>query len=162
AAHHLAPARDDDRADVRGRRAVARARPRGGGGRLPDGGRRERGEHVPRPRHRRPHGAHAAASDPRGAHGAARRARVPRGARTAFGGWRLGVRRGALARVVFFFRVSVTPRGLRGPPPQTMVAGGGAGPSPPLVGWAAATGSLDLTAAYLFLIVFYWTPPHFW
>jgi heme o synthase len=33
---------------------------------------------------------------------------------------------------------------------------------PPLVGWAAATGSLDWTALYLFAIVFYWTPPHFW
>ena len=33
---------------------------------------------------------------------------------------------------------------------------------PPLVGWAAVTGTLDLTALYLFLIIFYWTPPHFW
>jgi protoheme IX farnesyltransferase len=42
------------------------------------------------------------------------------------------------------------------------VIGGAAGAFPPLVGWAAVTGSLDLTALFLFLIVFYWTPPHFW
>src|SRR5258706_131770 len=45
---------------------------------------------------------------------------------------------------------------------QTIVIGGAAGAFPRLVGWAAVTGSLDLMAAYLFLIVFYWTPPHFW
>jgi protoheme IX farnesyltransferase len=42
------------------------------------------------------------------------------------------------------------------------VIGGAAGAVPPLVGWAAATGSLSWTAVYLFAIVFYWTPPHFW
>jgi heme o synthase len=46
--------------------------------------------------------------------------------------------------------------------PQNIVIGGAAGAVPPLVGWAAATGSLDWTALYLFAIVFYWTPPHFW
>jgi protoheme IX farnesyltransferase len=46
--------------------------------------------------------------------------------------------------------------------PQNIVIGGAAGAFPPLVGWAAATGSLDLAAVYLFAIVFYWTPPHFW
>ena len=46
--------------------------------------------------------------------------------------------------------------------PQNIVIGGAAGAVPPLVGWAAVTGSLDLTALYLFLIIFYWTPPHFW
>ncbi|MDX2194147.1 MAG: heme o synthase [Gemmatimonadales bacterium] len=46
--------------------------------------------------------------------------------------------------------------------PQNIVIGGAAGAFPPLVGWAAVTGSLDLTAVYLFLIIFYWTPPHFW
>ena len=39
---------------------------------------------------------------------------------------------------------------------------GAAGAIPPLVGWAATTGGLDWTALYLFAIVFYWTPPHFW
>jgi protoheme IX farnesyltransferase len=46
--------------------------------------------------------------------------------------------------------------------PQNIVIGGAAGAVPPLVGWAAATGSLDPSAFYLFAIVFYWTPPHFW
>jgi protoheme IX farnesyltransferase len=46
--------------------------------------------------------------------------------------------------------------------PQNIVIGGAAGAIPPLVGWAAATGGLDWTAVYLFAIVFYWTPPHFW
>ncbi len=46
--------------------------------------------------------------------------------------------------------------------PQNIVIGGAAGAFPPLVGWAAATGQVTLTAAYLFLIVFFWTPPHFW
>ncbi|HEX8768764.1 MAG TPA: heme o synthase [Jatrophihabitans sp.] len=46
--------------------------------------------------------------------------------------------------------------------PQNIVIGGAAGAIPPLVGWAAATGGLAPTALYLFAIVFYWTPPHFW
>src|ERR671923_699485 len=46
--------------------------------------------------------------------------------------------------------------------PQNIVIGGAAGAVPPLVGWAAVTGGLDPAALYLFAIVFYWTPPHFW
>lgn len=46
--------------------------------------------------------------------------------------------------------------------PQNIVIGGAAGAVPPLVGWAAVRGSLAWTAVYLFAIVFYWTPPHFW
>jgi heme o synthase len=46
--------------------------------------------------------------------------------------------------------------------PQNIVIGGAAGAVPPLVAWAAVTGGLDGTALYLFAIVFYWTPPHFW
>jgi heme o synthase len=46
--------------------------------------------------------------------------------------------------------------------PQNIVIGGAAGAVPPLVGWAATTGGLSWTAVYLFAIVFYWTPPHFW
>lgn len=46
--------------------------------------------------------------------------------------------------------------------PQNIVIGGAAGAFPPLVGWAAVTGRLDLPALYLFAIIFYWTPPHFW
>jgi protoheme IX farnesyltransferase len=46
--------------------------------------------------------------------------------------------------------------------PQNIVIGGAAGAVPPLVGWAAATGSLPLEAFYPFAVVFFWTPPHFW
>src|SRR4051794_14857463 len=46
--------------------------------------------------------------------------------------------------------------------PQNIVIGGAAGAVPPLVGWAAVTGHVDPAALYLFAIVFYWTPPHFW
>jgi heme o synthase len=46
--------------------------------------------------------------------------------------------------------------------PQNIVIGGAAGAVPPLVGWVATTGSFDPAALYLFAIVFYWTPPHFW
>ena len=45
---------------------------------------------------------------------------------------------------------------------QNIVIGGGAGAIPPLVGWAAATGSLDIPSLFLFAVVFMWTPPHFW
>jgi heme o synthase len=45
---------------------------------------------------------------------------------------------------------------------QNIVIGGGAGAIPPLVGWAAATGSLNILALFLFAIIFFWTPPHFW
>jgi protoheme IX farnesyltransferase len=46
--------------------------------------------------------------------------------------------------------------------PQNIVIGGAAGAVPPLVGWAAVSGAVDPPAWYLFAIVFYWTPPHFW
>ncbi|MEA2478740.1 MAG: heme o synthase [Thermoleophilaceae bacterium] len=46
--------------------------------------------------------------------------------------------------------------------PQNIVIGGAAGAVPPLVGWAAVTGSLSVDAVLLFAIVFFWTPPHFW
>ena len=62
----------------------------------------------------------------------------------------------------FYFYVFVYTRWLKRSTPQNIVIGGAAGAFPPLVGWAAVTGRLDLAAAYLFLIVFYWTPPHFW
>ena len=45
---------------------------------------------------------------------------------------------------------------------QNIVIGGAAGAAPPLIGWAAVTGSVEVEAALLFLVVFYWTPPHFW
>ncbi len=46
--------------------------------------------------------------------------------------------------------------------PQNIVIGGAAGAFPPLVGWAAMTNRIDLAAIYLFAIIFFWTPPHFW
>ncbi|MBW8010884.1 MAG: protoheme IX farnesyltransferase [Chloroflexi bacterium] len=51
---------------------------------------------------------------------------------------------------------------LKGKTDQNIVIGGGAGAIPPLVGWAAATGSLSMPAIFLFAIIFLWTPPHFW
>jgi len=68
----------------------------------------------------------------------------------------------ALALAGFYFYVFVYTRWLKRTTPQNIVIGGAAGAFPPLVGWAAVTGSLDLVAVYLFLIIFYWTPPHFW
>jgi heme o synthase len=60
------------------------------------------------------------------------------------------------------FYVFVYTRWLKRTTPQNIVIGGAAGSIPPLVGWAAITGGLDLPAVYLFAIVFFWTPPHFW
>src|SRR5881628_3497668 len=62
----------------------------------------------------------------------------------------------------FYFYVFVYTRWLKRTTPQNIVIGGAAGAFPPLVGVAAVTGRIDLLAVYLFLIVFYWTPPHFW
>ena len=60
------------------------------------------------------------------------------------------------------FYVFVYTRWLKRTTPQNIVIGGAAGAIPPMVGWAAVTGGLDLPAVYLFAIVFFWTPPHFW
>ena len=46
--------------------------------------------------------------------------------------------------------------------PQNIVIGGAAGALPPMIGWAAATGGIALEPIVLFLIIFFWTPPHFW
>jgi protoheme IX farnesyltransferase len=64
---------------------------------------------------------------------------------------------GALCFYVFIYTVW-----LKRSTPQNIVIGGAAGAMPPLVGWAAATGRVELPALILFLIVFLWTPPHFW
>ena len=68
----------------------------------------------------------------------------------------------ALALVGNLFYVLVYTRWLKRSTPQNIVIGGAAGAVPPLVGYAAATGNLGLPALWLFLIVFLWTPPHFW
>ena len=67
-----------------------------------------------------------------------------------------------LALVGNLFYVLVYTRWLKRSTPQNIVIGGAAGAVPPLVGWAAVTGELSLLPIYLFAIVFYWTPPHFW
>jgi protoheme IX farnesyltransferase len=68
----------------------------------------------------------------------------------------------SLALAGNLFYVLVYTRWLKRTTPQNIVIGGAAGAVPPLVGWAAVTGNLTLPALWLFLIVFFWTPPHFW
>ena len=58
---------------------------------------------------------------------------------------------------VFFYSIILKPTTA-----QNIVVGGGAGAIPPLVGWAAATNSLSMPAFFLFALIFFWTPPHFW
>ncbi|MGA7987630.1 MAG: heme o synthase [Candidatus Dormiibacterota bacterium] len=67
-----------------------------------------------------------------------------------------------LAITALLFYVLVYTMWLKRSSMQNIVIGGAAGAIPPLVGWAAVTGSLNLTAVFLFAVVFYWTPPHFW
>jgi protoheme IX farnesyltransferase len=68
----------------------------------------------------------------------------------------------ALALLGFYGYVFLYTHWLKRRTPQNIVIGGAAGAIPPLVGYAAVAGKLDLTAWILFLIIFYWTPPHFW
>jgi protoheme IX farnesyltransferase len=67
-----------------------------------------------------------------------------------------------ISAAALLFYVFVYTVGLKRSTPQNIVIGGAAGAAPVLVGWAAATGSLELAAWIMFGIVFYWTPPHFW
>ncbi|MSP20143.1 MAG: protoheme IX farnesyltransferase [Alphaproteobacteria bacterium] len=66
-----------------------------------------------------------------------------------------------LAFTIFFYAVIYT-AWLKRRTPQNIVIGGAAGAFPPMIGWVAATHSIDLGAVILFLIIFLWTPPHFW
>jgi heme o synthase len=68
---------------------------------------------------------------------------------------------GLLAFTIFFYVVVYT-MWLKRRTPQNIVIGGAAGALPPVVAWAAATGSLSVEPILLFLIIFFWTPPHFW
>jgi heme o synthase len=68
----------------------------------------------------------------------------------------------ALAMAALVFYVLVYTRWLKRSTPNNIVIGGAAGAVPPLVGYAAVAGHLDLLAIYLFAIIFFWTPPHFW
>src|SRR5262245_31163050 len=66
-----------------------------------------------------------------------------------------------LAFTIFFYVAIYTMR-LKRTTPQNIVIGGAAGAFPPMIGWAAATGTVGLEPVLLFLIIFFWTPPHFW
>jgi heme o synthase len=68
----------------------------------------------------------------------------------------------ALLAFTIFFYIVVYTAWLKRSTPQNIVIGGAAGAFPPMIGWAAATGSLSLEPVLLFLIIFFWTPPHFW
>jgi len=67
-----------------------------------------------------------------------------------------------LAVLGFLYYTVIYTRWLKRSTWQNIVIGGGAGAIPPLIGWAAASGQITLSAVILFVIVFYWTPPHFW
>ncbi|MGI6851416.1 heme o synthase [Mesorhizobium sp. 1B3] len=69
---------------------------------------------------------------------------------------------GALLAFTIFFYAVVYTMWLKRWTPQNIVIGGAAGAFPPIVGWASATGSISLESVILFLIIFLWTPPHFW
>src|ERR1700758_172635 len=72
------------------------------------------------------------------------------------------IRAAALLAFAIFFYVVVYTMWLKRQTPQNIVIGGAAGALPPVIGWVAATGSIGLDPVILFLIVFLWTPPHFW
>jgi protoheme IX farnesyltransferase len=69
---------------------------------------------------------------------------------------------GALLAFTIFFYVVIYTMWLKRWTPQNIVIGGAAGAFPPMIGWAAATGGVSLESVLLFLIIFFWTPPHFW
>jgi protoheme IX farnesyltransferase len=68
----------------------------------------------------------------------------------------------ALLAFTIFFYVAIYTVWLKRSTPQNIVIGGAAGALPPVIGWAAASGTLAVEPALLFLIIFFWTPPHFW
>jgi protoheme IX farnesyltransferase len=103
---------------------------------------------------------------------------IPSGRISALGALAFGLAQGALAFWMFWhfvnplsawlafsgylFYIFVYTVWLKRISAQNIVIGGAAGAFPPLVGWTAMTGTLDLPALYLFAIIFFWTPPHFW
>ena len=68
---------------------------------------------------------------------------------------------GLLAFTIFFYAV-VYSMWLKRSTPQNIVIGGAAGAFPPMIGWVAATGSISVEACLMFMLIFMWTPPHFW
>jgi protoheme IX farnesyltransferase len=77
-------------------------------------------------------------------------------------GLALNLAAAAVLALSIAFYVFVYTMWLKRRTPQNIVIGGAAGAFPPLIGWAAVTGSIDLVPLTLFAIVFVWTPPHFW
>lgn len=69
---------------------------------------------------------------------------------------------GALLAFTIFFYAVVYTMWLKRSTPQNIVIGGASGAFPPMIGWAAATGTISMESVVLFLIIFLWTPPHFW
>ena len=69
---------------------------------------------------------------------------------------------GALLAFTIFFYAVVYSMWLKRSTPQNIVIGGAAGAFPPMIGWVAATGSVSMEAALMFMLIFMWTPPHFW
>lgn len=76
--------------------------------------------------------------------------------------WQVNVVSAALAGAAIAMYAGVYTYGLKRTTVQNIVIGGAAGAAPPVIGWAAVTGTVNVEALLLFLIVFYWTPPHFW
>jgi protoheme IX farnesyltransferase len=74
----------------------------------------------------------------------------------------LNIQAAALLAFTIFFYVVVYTMWLKRSTPQNIVIGGAAGALPPVIGWAAAAGEIGLEPLVLFLIIFLWTPPHFW
>jgi heme o synthase len=68
----------------------------------------------------------------------------------------------ALLAFTIFFYIVIYTMWLKRSTPQNIVIGGAAGALPPMIGWASVTGSVGILPFLLFLVVFFWTPPHFW
>ncbi len=77
-------------------------------------------------------------------------------------GMNVGMAAAALLAFTIFFYVVIYTMGLKRRTPQNIVIGGAAGAFPPMISWMAVTGRADLGAISLFLLIFMWTPPHFW
>ena len=77
-------------------------------------------------------------------------------------GLAINVEAAALLAFAIFFYVVVYTAWLKRSTPQNIVVGGAAGALPPMIGWAAATGGIGLEPLLLSLVIFLWTPPHFW
>lgn len=69
---------------------------------------------------------------------------------------------GALLAFTIFFYAVIYSMWLKRSTPQNIVIGGAAGAFPPMIGWVAATGSISVEACLMFMLIFMWTPPHFW